>query len=150
MLQAFLPSSIVWMRLQEEEVIYSSPGVEGTACTAPACCPSPVPSPLFTPVLSGMHWSINEPVLTPALSISNLVPPLPRRAPGWVGSRPELRSRPPRVITVNAQGHPGQESLSELVSERISCHVMPAWGRQGSCVLLQLSVLCLRTESNLA
>lgn len=37
------------MGLQEEEVIYSSPGVEGTACTAPACCPSPVPSPLFTP-----------------------------------------------------------------------------------------------------
>lgn len=45
----------------------------------------------------------------------------------------------------------GRESLSELVSERISCHVMPAWEGQGSCVLLQLSVLCfLRTESNLA
>ena len=58
-----------------------------------------------------------------------------------------MTSRPPRVITAKAQGHPGQESLSELVSERVSCHVVPAWGRQGSCVLLQLSVLCLGTES---
>lgn len=49
-LQAFLPSSIVWMRLQEEEVIYSSPGAEGTACTAllaaPALCLLPVHSSL--------------------------------------------------------------------------------------------------------
>lgn len=81
------------MGLQEEEVIYSSPGVEGTACTAPACCPSPVPSPLFTPVLSGMHRSINEPVLTPAQYIKPGASPPPKGSRvGGEQTRPEVQT----------------------------------------------------------
>lgn len=128
---AFLTSSIVWMWFQEKEVIYSSQGV--------ACCPSPVPSPLFTP--NSLVWD----ALVNQRTCPEYIKP---GASPKVGSRPELLSRPPRVIIAKARDILGRKAcLSWCQRESAVMLCQHGESRTAACYR---SVLCLGSESNLA
>ena len=121
------------MGLQEEEVIYSSQGV--------ACCPSPVPSPLFTP--NSLVWDTLVNQRTCPDTCPGYIKP---GASPKVGSRPELSSRPPRVIIAKARDILGRKARLSWCQSQLSCRA--SMGKAGQ--LRVTGVSCLGSESNLA